>query len=191
MGNAVEQQIVQSEKSTISKAVYIDPSIHLTKAQLPILTIALRSINNPFYTSILQQIQQTLQRKGCLDAIDLKEITTSLGITNLSFYCGYMGARGETGFAMVWPFTVIALLMIKFHFYIGPIVVGSWFTNWESSDHSWLGVYFLINGREVIHGATSGIALGGIGGFQSLTFEKPEFQFSGLFPLIIVNESPV
>jgi hypothetical protein len=43
----------------------------------------------------------------------------------------------------------------------------------------------------VIQGATSGIAIGRFGTFYSMSFEKPEFDFVGLFPRIIVNENPL
>ena len=43
----------------------------------------------------------------------------------------------------------------------------------------------------MIQGATSGIAVGGFGVFYRVSFEKPEFDFVGLFPLIIVNNNPL
>jgi hypothetical protein len=166
--------------------------IHLVKRQLPMLTQAINSMNNTFYKTILQQMRLILERKGSLDANDLETITKTLGITNLSFYCGYMGARGETGFATVWPFTLFAMLLYNLkNFYIGPICIGMWFTDWESSNHNWDGVSFSINGREIVQGATSGITLGGFGVFYRMSFEKPEFDFVGLFPLIIVNKNPL
>jgi hypothetical protein len=166
--------------------------IHLTKRHLPMLTKAISSLNNSFYKTILKQIRCTLEKKGSLDRSDLMTLTNTMGISNISFYCGYMTARGETGFAAIFPFTFFALFLYSLkHFYIGPILVGMWFTDWESNDHSWEGVSFSINGREVFIGASSGIALGGFGVFYSLPFEKPEFDFVGLFPLIIVNDNPL
>jgi len=166
--------------------------IHLQKRHLPMLTRAIHSLNNTFYTTILQQIKNSLERQGSLDADDLMVITKSMGVTNLSFYCGYMTARGEAGYAIVWPFTIFAIVLYSLkHFYPGPIIIGTWFTDWESSNHNWEGVCFSINGREVIQGPTGGVAIGGIGCFYHMSFEKPEFDFVGLFPLIIVNNNPL
>jgi hypothetical protein len=166
--------------------------IHLLKRQLPLLIHAMNSLNGTFYKPLLQQIRYTLEQKGSLDTNDLEKIAAALNITNVSFYCGYMTARGETGFATVWPFTVFAMLIYsRMNFYIGPMCIGMWFTDWESSNHNWEGVSFSINGREVFQGATSGIAFGGFGVFYRMSFEKPEFDFVGLFPLIIVNKNPI
>lgn len=42
-----------------------------------------------------------------------------------------MTARGETGLAIVWPFTLFAFVLYNLkHIYLGPIVVGTWLADW-------------------------------------------------------------
>jgi len=143
----------------------VTPEIHLMKRHLTPLTKAISLMNNTFYKPLLEHIKRALEQKGSVDAKDLRMIANELSISNISFYCGYMTTRGETGFASVFPFTLFALILYSLlHLYIGPMMVGMWVTDWKSSDHSWDGVGFSINGREVFEGATSGIALGGFGG---------------------------
>jgi hypothetical protein len=166
--------------------------VHLGVQHLPLLTTAIHSVRSPFYRTVLSHIRETLVQKGSVDDYDLDMITTSLNITNLSFYAGYMTARGETGNAFVLPFTLIAMTIYSLkRFYAGPILIGTWGVDWASSDHSWEGVSFTINGREELLCKTSGIAIGGVGGYYRMVFEKAEFDFFGIFLLIIVNKNPL
>ena len=202
IGTAVVPSIAQGEMNPSSLMVddrsssgfcsEMIPQIHLEKQHLPMLTAAITLMGNPFYKAVLQRIRHSLVQQGSLDESDLGRITTSMGITNISFHAGFMTARGEIGNAFVVPFTLVAMTMYSLkRFYVGPIVLGAWGVDWASSDHSWMGVSFFINGRETLRCKTSGIAIGGVGGYYRMVFEKPEFDFFGVFLLIIVNKNPL
>jgi hypothetical protein len=201
IGTAVLPTLAQSEMNPSLLMMYdrsssgfcseVIPQIHLEKRHLPMLTAAITLVRNPFYKTVLQRIRHSLVQQGSLDESDLGRISTSMGITNLSFHAGFMTARGEIGTAFVVPFTLVAMTMYSLkRFYVGPIVLGVWEVDWASSDHSWLGVSFFINGRETLSCKTSGIAIGGVGGYYRMVLEKSEFDFFGGFLLIIVNKNP-
>ena len=128
--NESSSQIPSKASKMLSCVNEIYPQIHLTKSHLPMLAKAIASLNNTFYKTILQQIRWSLERKNSLDEEELRMMTNTMGITNISFYCGYMTARGEIGYVTIFPFTFFALCLYNIkHIYIGPILIGMWFTN--------------------------------------------------------------
>jgi len=109
-------------KNTENKnEMYVDPSIELTKKDLPKLKLAVERIEKPLYKEFTKEIIKTIEDKGILKSDGVKEILIELGMQNSEVHSGKIIGHAEWS-SMCFGFPFIPL----FNFWIGPSLFILW-----------------------------------------------------------------
>ena len=100
----------ETETQEEKTEAYINPNIHLTRAQLPILRRSVKNIDNTGVKTLVQTIINTIEDKGEVNSEDLKEIQKQLGL-NYSIHSGIILSAGPGACYKFPGFVPLSILM--------------------------------------------------------------------------------
>lgn len=121
--NEIKQPL--NKMTHIQNQIDIDQNIYLTKAQLPLLTKAVNTINNVAVAQLIHEIIRVINQKGYVNSKDIQEITNILQLNRISIHAGLLICEGGT--VLLFPGAIITGLLLNTYSipYIGPAVVGN------------------------------------------------------------------